>query len=129
MMSIELHMLLLAVALAFASVLIAVLGATIQVGLPTLAGNREEVPTLTGWAGRAQRAHRNILESLVLFAVLVLIGAVTGRSNQMTVLGAELFVAARLAYLVVYLIGIPWLRTLCWLASVVGLVLLFGALV
>lgn len=128
-MSIELHMLLLAVALAFASVLIAVLGATIQVGLPTLAGNREEVPTLTGWAGRAQRAHRNILESLVLFAVLVLIGAVTGRSNQMTVLGAELFVAARLAYLVVYLIGIPWLRTLCWLASVVGLVLLFGALV
>lgn len=128
-MSIELHMLLLASALAVGAVLIAVLGATMQVGLPALAGNRDDLPAITGWAGRAQRAHRNLLESLVLFAVLVLIGATTGRSNGMTVLGAELFVAARLAYQVVYLIGIPWLRTACWLASVGGLMLLFVGLV
>jgi uncharacterized MAPEG superfamily protein len=127
-MSIELHMLLLASALAVGAVLIAVLGATMQVGLPALAGNREDLPAITGWAGRAQRAHRNLLESLVLFAVLVLIGAATGRSNGMTVLGAELFVTARLAYQIVYLIGIPWLRTACWLTSVAGLVLLFAGL-
>lgn len=127
-MSIELHMLLLAVALAVGAVLIAVLGATMQVGLPALAGNREGLPEITGWAGRAVRAHRNLLESLVLFAVLVLIGAATGRSNGITVLGAELFVAARLAYQVVYVAGIPWLRTACWLASVAGLGLLFVGL-
>ena len=28
---------------------------------------------MTGWAGRAQRAHRNMLESLILFAILVLV--------------------------------------------------------
>jgi len=124
-MSIELHMLLLASALAVGAVLTAVLGATMQVGLPALAGNRDSLPEITGWAGRAQRAHRNLLESLVLFAVLVLIGAAAGRSNGMTIAGAELFVAARLAYQIVYLAGIPWLRTACWLASIAGLALLF----
>jgi len=128
-MSIELQMLLLAAALTVAAVLVAVLGATMQVGLPALAGNRDDLPAITGWAGRAQRAHRNLLESLVLFAVLVLIGAATGRSNAMTMLGAELFVGARLAYQVVYLAGIAWLRTACWLASIAGLVLLFAGLI
>jgi len=128
-MSIELQMLLLAAALTVAAVLVAILGATMQVGLPALAGNRDDLPAITGWAGRAQRAHRNLLESLVLFAVLVLIGAATGRSNGMTMLGAELFVAARLAYQIVYLAGIAWLRTACWLASIAGLVLLFAGLI
>jgi uncharacterized MAPEG superfamily protein len=127
-MSIELHMLLLAVALTAAAMVIAVLGAIMQVGLPALAGNREGLPELTGWAGRAQRAHRNILENLGLFAILVLVGAVTGRSNASTVLGAELFVGARVAYHIVYLIGIPWLRTLCFVAGVIGLVMLFTGL-
>jgi uncharacterized MAPEG superfamily protein len=47
----------------------------------------------------------------------------------MTMLGAELFVAARLAYQIVYLAGIAWLRTACWLASIAGLVLLFAGLI
>ena len=63
-------------------VVIAVAGATQQVGLPTLAGNREGLPDMKGWAGRAQRAHRNILESLVLFAILVLGTVVTLTSNN-----------------------------------------------
>jgi len=124
-MSIELHMLILACALAFAAVLAAVLGATMQIGLPALAGNRENLPAIHGWAGRAQRAHRNLLESLVLFAILVLAGAATGRSNMMTVAGSEIFLGARIIYQLVYVAGIAWLRTLCWLTSVAGLVLLF----
>ena len=127
-MSIELHMLLIAVALTLAAVLIAVLGAMVQVGLPALVGNREGLPEITGWAGRAQRAHRNLLENLVLFATLVLVGAATGRSNSLTVLGAEIFVAARVAYQIVYLIGIPWLRSLCWATGFTGLVLLFAGI-
>jgi uncharacterized MAPEG superfamily protein len=66
-----------------------------------------------------------MLENLVLFAVLVLLVSVTGKSNQMTLLGAQLFFWARLAYAAVYLAGIPWLRTGVWLVSVIGLVLIF----
>lgn len=121
----ELVWLLWAVALTFAQMLVAVSGATLQVGLPALAGNREGLPPFTGWAGRADRAHHNMLESLVLFAALVLIAVVSGRTNATTLLGAQIFVWARLAYAVVYVAGIPWLRTLVWLVSVVGMILIF----
>ena len=121
----ELVLLVWSVALAFAQVLVAVTGATLQVGLPMLAGNRENMPKLTGWVGRACRAHYNMLESLVLFAALVLACVVSNRTNSTTLLGAELFFWARVAYALVYLIGIPWLRTGVWGVSVVGLAMIF----
>lgn len=124
----ELTLLAWSVLLAFAQMLVAVTGQMLQVGLPALAGNREGLQPATGWAGRAARAHRNMLENLALFAALVLIAAVAGRTDATTLLGAQIFFWARLVYAFVYLAGIPWLRTLVWLASVVGLALIFAAL-
>jgi uncharacterized MAPEG superfamily protein len=113
------------VALMFAQMLLAVSGATLQVGLVKLAGNREDVPAMSGWTGRAQRAHRNMLENLVLFAALVLVAHAAGKTNAMVVLGAQLFFWARLAYALIYVAGIPWLRTGAWTVSVVGMILIF----
>jgi uncharacterized MAPEG superfamily protein len=113
----------------FGQMLLAVSGATLQVGLVKLAGNREDVPTLTGWAGRAQRAHRNMLENLALFAVLVLVAHIAGKSGPMVLLGAQIFFWARLAYALIYVAGIPWLRTASWAVSVVGMILIFLELV
>lgn len=121
----ELLLLLWAVGLTFVQMLIAATGATMQVGLQTLAGNREKMAELTGWAGRAQRAHRNMLESMVLFTALVLILVAAGRTNQMTVIGAQLFFWARVGYALVYLGGIAWLRTAVWFVGTIGLVLMF----
>jgi uncharacterized MAPEG superfamily protein len=116
-------------ALAFVLVLIAVAGAAMEVGLPALAGNREGLPDMTGWAGRAVRAHRNMLESLVLFAVLVLVAKLAGVSNPMTVLGAQLFLWGRVAHATFYIAGITWLRTAAWGVSVAGLLLIFLQLI
>ena len=118
-----------AVVLTFVQMLLAVSGATLQVGLPALAGNREALAPCTGWAGRAARAHHNMLENLVLFASLVLVAVVAGKTNDMTLLGAQLFFWARLAYAAIYVAGIIWIRTLAWLISVIGLVLIFAQLV
>jgi uncharacterized MAPEG superfamily protein len=120
----EMLLLLWAVVLMFVQMLIAAQGAFMQVGLVTLAGNRENFPALTGWAGRAQRAHRNMAENMVLFVALVLLVIAAGKTNQMTVLGAELFFWARFAYALIYLAGWPWVRTLAWFVSVVGMVLI-----
>ena len=121
----ELMLLAWAVALTVAQMLIAATGAAAQYGVMPLFGNREGLPALAGWAGRAYRAHHNMLENLVLFAALVLICAVTNKSNATTLLGAQLFVWARLAYAVIYLAGVPFLRTAVWLVSVIGLVMIF----
>jgi len=128
-MSPDLRLLTCSVALAFAQMLVAAIAASLQVGLLPLIGNRENMPTLTGWAGRAQRAHRNMLENLVLFAALVLVASVSGKANGATLLGAEIFLWARLAYAVIYLAGVPWLRTAAWGVSVVGLIMIFLQLV
>ena len=118
-----------AVALAFVQVLVAVTGAFTQVGLMKLIGNREDMPKLVGWVGRAERAHVNMVGNLVLFAALETAVAAMGRSNETTMLGAQLFVWFRVAYAVIYLAGLPWLRTLSWVGSVVGLVMIFLQLV
>jgi len=125
----ELMWLLWAVALTVVQMLVAVSGATLQVGLPMLAGNRDGLPPFTGWVGRAMRAHRNMLENLVLFTALVLTAVVAGKTNEMTLLGAQLFVWGRLVYSIVYLAGVPWVRTGVWFVSMIGLVLIFLHLV
>ena len=123
-MTTELTLLIWSAVLTVVLAVIAVLGAMLQVGLPTLAGNREGMPEIGGWAGRAARAHRNMLENLVLFAILVLVAKSVNISNAMTVLGAQLFFWGRLGHAVIYLIGIPWLRTAAWALSIFGLVLI-----
>ena len=125
----ELTLLAWATALALVQAVVAVQGAMMQVGLPMLAGNREGMPEIRGWGGRAARAHRNMIENLVLFAALVLAAAAAGKTNDTTLLGAQIFVWARLAYALVYVAGIPWLRTGVWAVSVVGLAMIFLQLV
>jgi uncharacterized MAPEG superfamily protein len=118
----ELKYLLFSVILTFVQVLIAAATANQVVGLPTLAGNRDGLPELTGLAGRARRAHLNMVENMVLFIPLALMAV--GKHNGMTEMGVQIFFWARLAYAVIYLGGIPWARTIAWAVSVVGMVLI-----
>ena len=127
-MSPELKYLLFSVLLCFGQVVVLAVGATGQVGLPPLAGNREGLPELTGWVGRAKRAHANMVENLVLFAALVLIAVVAQKTNALTAMGAAVFFWARVAFAVIYVAGIAWLRTAVWAVSVAGMGMIAWAL-
>jgi uncharacterized MAPEG superfamily protein len=123
-MSPDLKYLLFSTILTFVQVLIATALANQAVGLPALAGNREGLGELTGAAGRAKRAHLNMLENMVLFTALVLIAAVSGKANAMTAMGAMIFFWARVAHAIIYVAGLPWLRTFAWAVSVIGMVMI-----
>lgn len=81
------------------------------------------------WAQRAQRAHYNAVENLVVFAALVAAAQLAGVSTALTVAGCILFFWARAAHYVIYTLGVPGLRTLAFLAGVAGEVLIAIALV
>jgi uncharacterized MAPEG superfamily protein len=128
-MSTDLTLLVWAVGLTMVQAALAAMGALLLSGPGKMAGNRDDLPPITGWAGRATRAHRNMLESLPLFAALVLTAQIAGKADATSALGSELFFWARLVYAPVYVIGIPFLRTAVWAVSIVGLITIFVHLV
>jgi uncharacterized MAPEG superfamily protein len=120
-MSVEIKMLGWSVCLGLVYVGVAAALATQQRGLKWNAGNRDgESKPLTGIAARAERARGNFLETFPFFAALVLALAAQGSHSAQTSLGTELYFWARLVYLPVYLIGIPYVRTLVWGVSMWG---------
>ena len=68
-------------------------------------------PELPDWVVRANRTHINLVENLPSFAALVLVAHVAGAANGTTAAAAAVFFWARLAHALVFLFGIPYLRT------------------
>jgi uncharacterized MAPEG superfamily protein len=128
-MTMELEILGWSVILGLAHVFIAAGLATRQRGRKWNAGNRDGEPNpLTGIAARASRANHNFLETFAFFAAAVLAVVLARQNTPHTALGAQLYFWARAAYLPVYLIGVPYLRTLVWAISLGGLLLVLGGL-
>jgi uncharacterized MAPEG superfamily protein len=92
-------------------------------------GNRDgEAPPLPPHAARAQRAAANFLETFPFFAAAVVAALAMQRTGSQVELGAQLYFWARLAYLPIYIIGIPGLRSLVWGISLAGILMVVFAL-
>lgn len=63
------------------------------------------------WGKRADRTYLNAVETLAPFAALVIVAQLTGKANAMTAFFAMSFFWLRLIHAVVYLFGIPYVRT------------------
>lgn len=83
-------------------------------------GNRDYEFTVPAWILRMRRAHANMVENLLPFACLVLVAHVAGKANATTAFASQLFLGARILYTVVYLAGIPVLRTLVFSLGVLA---------
>ena len=84
---------------------------------------------LGGVASRLARAQANFLETFPLFAALVLGVVAAGASDAQTLLGAQVYLAARVVYLPLYAAGVPYLRTVAFGAAVWGMLVLLRALI
>ena len=73
------------------------------------------------FAGRATRASANFRETYPAFLALMLLSEFLPVNVMMTVVGGTLWAIARVFYLPLYLFGVPYIRTVVWLVSIVGL--------
>lgn len=126
-MSIELKMLLFTVALFFVQLIAQVVAEIMQHGLKYAVSARDNWLNPTGVAGRIERSYFNLLETLGPFAALVLVVLYTGNANANTALGAQLYFWGRVAFLPIYAIGLPFVRTVAWTVSLVGIVMVLLA--
>lgn len=87
-------------------------------GILTTMGNpTPEDASMPAWADRARRAHRNAIENLAVFAPLVIAAVLLGGPGASVLLAVKIYVFARLAHYLVYVAGIPVVRTLAFLAG------------
>lgn len=124
-MTTEYQMLTWTLMLGLLQLVVAVLAAIKVRGLAWAFSPRDQLmPRLEGVGGRLDRAYYNILETFPFFAAAVLMAGAMGVHNPMTVWGSMLYFAARVAYLPLYAVGLPVVRTGVWTASVAGIVML-----
>ena len=99
--------------------------ATRELGVGWNAGPRDDDEHPKGaLAGRAQRALDNFKETYPAFIALALALAVSGRTGGLGATGALLWFVARIVYHPLYLFGVPYMRSLVWVASMLGLLLM-----
>lgn len=124
-MSIELWMLVSTIGLFFGLTVFQSIWNIYHYGLYQIVGPRDELAGPTHFlTGRFQRAIHNLIEGLVVFIPLVLTAHVLGISNIATIIGAQLFFYSRLIHAIVYIAGIPWIRTLAYAGGVAGMVMI-----
>ena len=126
-MATELWILAWACVLALVHVFAAVRVKTRQYGTKWNVGPRDEVllppqPIV----GRLARAQANYFESFPIMVAAVTIVVLAGRTSDVTTLGAAIWLVARIVYLPLYALGIPVVRTICFLVSVAGLLMVLA---
>lgn len=129
-MMIEMKMVAFSSILGLAQIIISSHAASFQRGYKWTAGARDGVvPPLTGVAGRLERAFRNYLETFPIFLAAVFVAHVTGKTSEITSLGAQMYFWGRVVYLPIYASGIYLIRSLIWNVSAVGIMLILFALI
>ena len=99
--------------------------ATRQHGMKILAERREHI-TLTGIAGRSDRAVKNSSVSLVLVLPAVMALALIGQTAKQTVIALQIFLIVRILYFVAYLFLITWVRSCLWWAGTICIFYLYA---
>jgi uncharacterized MAPEG superfamily protein len=124
---IELTLLAFSVILLLGQIMLQAFTMTKELGRAYNASPRDDHKQVQGvYAGRAERALRNLLETYPAFVALALLLAVTGRTGGLGAAGAILWFGARVVYVPLYLFGVPFLRSLVWAASLAGLCLMLA---
>ncbi len=97
-------------------------------GLGWNMGARDGTPKpLSDVAARADRSFNNFRETYPVFLAATLLCLFTAPLSSLAILGAWIWLVARVVYLPLYLGGVRQIRSYAWLVSVAGLVIMLVA--
>jgi uncharacterized MAPEG superfamily protein len=97
---------------------------TEQVGTDAQMGPRDDLPEPSRELARARRALANLQETLPIFLTLAILSIVFGEQSWLSLAGGTLYLLARSVHVVCYMRGLtPW-RSICFLTSLAGNLLL-----
>ena len=123
-MTLELHCLAWASLLGLAHIIIAGNARTKELGAKWNMGARDEkTQELNPLTARLLRAQSNFFETFALFASAVLIIAISHTYSIYSFWGSLIYLIARIIYLPLYAYGVPVVRTIVWLISMLGLLM------
>lgn len=128
-MNTELSVLAWSVALLLVHLFAQAFSTTASVGLDYGAGARDQAKDPGVVPSRLKRALMNYNETYPVFIALALALTVSNKAGGLGATGAIVWIIGRVAYLPLYALGIPYIRTLVWGVSIVGLVLMLVRLV
>jgi uncharacterized MAPEG superfamily protein len=124
-MPLELKLLGWSVVLVLLHIILQAASSSSELGLPYAMSSRDEGRQPRSlYAGRTSRALRNLLETYPVFVGLALALVISGKAGGVGEIGAEIYLAARVLYLIVYAAGVSVVRTLLWAASILGLIMM-----
>ena len=87
---------------------------------------RAQQATLTGFGQRANAAHYNSFEALLIYACAVFTAVGLNAIDQTAVILGWVFIASRIAYLVCYWLDYATTRSLMWLIGMVAAFVIAG---
>lgn len=96
-----------------------------QLGDAYMRSPRDEKREKQGMAGRAERAVINCTIGMALFAPAILILAFTNGFTGSTLTAAWIYLIARVIYVIVYITGVPTIRTLAFVAGLLATLYLY----
>ena len=86
---------------------------TRQYGIRPLVEYKEHI-TLTGIAGRSDRAVKNSLISLIFLLPAILALVSIQHTSAGSILALQIFLCVRILYFVAYLFSVTWVRSCLW---------------
>lgn len=124
-MSVELICLAWSVILGLIHILAAANAKTFELGAKWNMSARDGDPAkLSPLTGRLLRAQSNFFETFPLFVASVLMVVMTDNLSTYSYWGAIVYLVARIIYLPLYAFGIPVIRSIVWLVSIAGLLMI-----
>jgi uncharacterized MAPEG superfamily protein len=123
-MTTELTVLAWGAVLALVHIFAAVRVKTRQYGTRWNVGARDEaLPPPEPIVGRLARAQANYFETFPVMAAAILLVTAAGLADRWTAIGSLIWLAARIVYLPLYAFGVPVVRTIVFMISIVGIAL------